>query len=173
MVFNFGIDGYQPQWLTGVTALAAAHGERLGRLAGRRLDRVWLLWDLDDDAWFADGPVLLDFEGEQVEINHQKFDDLSITWNTVDPARPVDWPTDDDIRLAWRHDTSPEIAALPGQTLRVVELLEWTGADVANGMVAVGFTFADGQLTIYNALDENGLAFNPPEPDYRRHPLVG
>ncbi|GAA3470616.1 hypothetical protein [Nonomuraea roseola] len=37
-----------------------------------------MVWDLDEDEGFADCPVLLDFEGEQVEINHRKFDALTI-----------------------------------------------------------------------------------------------
>ncbi|WP_158690490.1 hypothetical protein [Streptomyces sp. 142MFCol3.1] len=41
-----------------------------------------LVWDVQDSEWISDCPVLLDFTGEQVEINHAKFDDLSIAWNT-------------------------------------------------------------------------------------------
>ncbi len=43
----------------------------LAALVGRRLSAVWLVWDRDDDTWFADAPVLLGFEGEQVELCHQ------------------------------------------------------------------------------------------------------
>jgi hypothetical protein len=172
-MFSFGIDGYQPRWIDGLPAITSAHGERLRTLTGRTLTRTWLVWDLTDDSWWADCPVLLDFDGEQVEINHQKFDDLSITWNTVDPAQPVAWPASDNLQLAWRDDTPPELTALHGQTLEAVELLEWTGAsnDMASGMVAVGFILANGHLAIYNALDENGLQFQPPTANYRRHPL--
>ena len=60
-------------------------------LEGRKLTRALLVWDLDEDVWFSDGLILLDFEGEQVEIVHQKFDEISMTWNTVDPAQPLDW----------------------------------------------------------------------------------
>ncbi|MDQ7807286.1 hypothetical protein Q5425_26420 [Amycolatopsis sp. A133] len=83
----FDIRGYQPRWLSGCQAITVAHGRRLRALVGRRLRHVWLLWDLDADEWFADGPVLLDFDGEQAEVNHYEFDDLSITWNTIDPVR--------------------------------------------------------------------------------------
>jgi hypothetical protein len=62
----------------------------LDRLVDRRLTRALLVWDLDEDKWFADCPILLDFEGEQVENNHGKFDELSITWHTIDPARSPD-----------------------------------------------------------------------------------
>ncbi|MEU6339388.1 hypothetical protein ABZ883_00315 [Streptomyces sp. NPDC046977] len=167
-VFDFGIDGYRPDWLNGHPSVAARHGARLAALIGRPLARAWLVWDIRDDEWFADCPVLLDFTGDQVEINHQKFDDVSITWNSADPHQPVVWP---DFDFRWRHDARGELQALQGQILQGVQLLEWTGNDMALGTVAVGFRFPRGQLTVFNALDENGLLFGPPDARYRCHPV--
>ncbi|MFD5946787.1 hypothetical protein ACFWAZ_17390 [Streptomyces collinus] len=137
-------------------------------LIGRPLARVWLVWDVRDDEWFSDCPVLFDFSGEQVEINHQKFDDLSITWNTVDPRRPVRWA---DFDLQWHHDRRPELHVLQDQVLQDVQLLEWTGDDMAQGTVAVSFSFPRGRLTIANALDDNELTLGPPRVHYQRHSL--
>lgn len=102
-MFDFGMEGYRPHWLNGRSAVAADHGRRLRALIGRPLTRGWLVWDVEDDEWFPDCPVLLDFAGERTEVNHRKFDDLSITWNTVDPHRPVKWPGFD---LHRRHSLS-------------------------------------------------------------------
>ena len=172
----FDIQGYEPEWLSGLAPITAAHGQRLQALVGNHLRHAWLLWDLEDDEWFADGPVLLDFGHEQVEINHRKFDDLSVTWNTVDPMGQPAWtlgeqnhPDDHTFRLAWRHDARAETAALQGQQLQSVELLEYAGGDVADGMVAVSFVFPDGRMTISNGLDENALEFGEPDLGYRRH----
>lgn len=168
VMFDFGIKGYQPVWLNGVAETMTSHADRLRTLLGRRLTDTWLVWDESDDEWFADCPVLLDFAGEQIEINHQKFDDLSITWNTVNRATPISWtPTFD---LSWRN--APTLTALRGNTLQSLDLLEWTGHDLAAGSAALGFGFADGYLSIYNALDENGLELGPPGPLWRRHPLA-
>jgi hypothetical protein len=169
VVFDFGIAGYQPRWLNGVNEVANHHGRRLGGLVGRRLTGTWVVWDADDDEWFADCPVVLDFAGERLEVNHQKFDDLSITWNSVDVTRAPAWPTSDGFRLVWRDDVPAVLAAGCGQRLAAVELLEWAGGDLADGGVAVGLRFADGWLTLYNALDENGVAFGQLDPQYRRH----
>ncbi|WP_165944211.1 hypothetical protein [Micromonospora sp. KC213] len=49
-----------------------------------------------------------------------------------------------------------------------MELLEWAGGDLADGGVALGLRFADSWLTLYNALDENGIAFGQLGPQYRR-----
>lgn len=165
---RFGIEDYQPCWLRGVNEILTAHGPRLAALTGQRLRHVWVVWDLDEDEWFTDAPVLLDFGTEQVELDHQRFDELSLTWNTMDPTREI---TDPWFHLQWRAEALPELATLPGQVLRDVELLEWCGGDVADGSVAVGFTFDVAQLTVYNTLDENGFEYQSPGPEYRRHSL--
>jgi hypothetical protein len=138
----FDIQGYEPQWLNGLSSISAAHGSR---------------------RW-------------QVEVNHKKFDDLSITWNIVDPVGQPAWtlgdcghPDDHVFRLAWRSDARAETTALQGQRLQAVELLEYAGGDVADGMVAVSFAFPDGRVTISNGLDENLLEFGEPDPGFHRH----
>ncbi|MCA4751816.1 hypothetical protein [Mycolicibacterium fortuitum] len=170
----FGIPGYEPQWLVGRRTVARTHGRRLHAQVGRRLTRSWLVWNRTNDEWIADCPVLLDFEGEQVEITHQKVDDLSITWNVIDPGAPISYGEDPkDISLAWRDDACPRLAALHGQQLHTVELLVWSGSqtDFASDMVAVSFGFAHDRITISNGLDDNAIEFGPPDPAYRRHPL--
>jgi hypothetical protein len=82
----------------------------------------------------------------------------------IDPTRPVRWPGFD---LAWRPDPLPELHALRGRPLTGVELLEWTAVDLSQGNVDVSFAFEAGRVTVYNALDENGLSFDPPGPNQR------
>ncbi|GAB0105901.1 hypothetical protein JMUB6875_48830 [Nocardia sp. JMUB6875] len=176
----YGIHGYQPRWLTGRAAIESAHGPRLSRLVGRSLSNSWLVWNQADDEWFADCPVVLDFDGERVEITHQKFDELSITWNSIDPHSQRSWsdPVDDDpeihaFHLSWRSDAIAALTALEGQPLLAVDLLERTSqrADFAAGMTAVSFAFADSRVTISNGLDENSLEFGAPQAGYIQHPL--
>ncbi|WDZ84484.1 hypothetical protein [Micromonospora cathayae] len=111
---DFGIPGYRARGLTGRTALAGTHGARLAGLTGRPLTRVWLAWDLTDDSWWSDCPVLLDFAGEQVEVNHWKCDEVAVSWNTVDPSRGVRWPGLDDVPIGWRAEPLPGLAGLVG-----------------------------------------------------------
>ncbi|MFF4272832.1 hypothetical protein [Streptomyces sp. NPDC001536] len=167
-MFDFGVEGYEPRWLRGRGAVVREHGDRLAALAGRPLTRVWMVWDLREDEWFGDCPVLFDFDGEQVEVNHWKLDEISLTWNTVDPGRPVRWT---DFALEWRAEPLPAPAAVRGLPLRRVELLTWTGKDAAEGNVDVSFVFPDARVTVFNALDENGISFAPPSPRQRSHPL--
>ena len=101
--------------------------------------------------------MVFDFDDERLEVNHQKFDDLSITYGSIDVTRMPVWPTSDGFRLRWRSDAPALLAARHGQRLEAVELLEWAGGDLADGAVALGLRFASGWLTIYNAMDENGI----------------
>ncbi|MGC5664634.1 hypothetical protein ACN261_30060 [Micromonospora sp. WMMD723] len=171
MTFDFGIAGYQPAWLNGAAEVAGRHARRLRGLVGRRLTSSWVVWDDDDDTWFADCPVVFDFDDERLEVNHQKFDDLSITYGSIDVTRKPVWPTSDGFRLRWRNDAPALLAARHGQRLEAVELLERAGGDLADGAVALGLRFANGWLTIYNAMDENGVEEGDPSLRYRRHRL--
>ncbi|MEU7295713.1 hypothetical protein AB0A76_21250 [Streptomyces exfoliatus] len=167
-MFDFGIAGYQPAWSDGRSHVVQEHGHRLRGLTGRTLTRVWMVWDLRNDEWFCDCPVLFDFDGQQVEIHHHKLGDLSLTWNMIDPTHPIRWPGFD---LQWRPEPFPGLQALRGLPLKGVELLEWIGGDVAQGNVDISFAFETGRVTVFNALDENGVSFDPPGPSQRSHPF--
>ena len=107
----------------------------------------------------------------QVEINHQKFDDLSLTWNTVDPIGRNAWTVTGNDPMAstplrWRKDACPRLAALGGERLCGVGLLRYTGSDMVGGMIAPTFAFADERVTIANGLDENLIDFGQPSPAF-------
>ncbi|GAB2851227.1 hypothetical protein GCM10022221_58300 [Actinocorallia aurea] len=166
----FGIPGHRPVWIAGARAIAAAHAARLRGLAGRRLDAAWVVWDLDDDTWFADCPVVFSFGGTQVEVNHQKFDELSITWDTIDVTAPiVEVDPEVGFRLEWRRSADPRMVALYGSPLTEAVLLAWGGRDMAQGMTAVGFAFPSGNVAVTNALDENAVEFGPFDPGFWIH----
>ncbi|MEU4094224.1 hypothetical protein [Streptomyces sp. NPDC026673] len=158
-MFDFGIEGYRPRWVSGREAVERGHGDRLRALAGRTLTGVWLVWDAGEDEWFCDCPVLFDFDGEQVEVNHNKLDELSLTWNSVDPRRPLDWF---DFDLRWRAEPLPGLRALLGRRLTRVDLDEWQVQDVPSRTVDITFVFDDTRVRVFNALDENGLDIGPP-----------
>jgi hypothetical protein len=129
------------------------------------------MWEQRQDAWWADGPVVLDFDGRQVEINHMQMDLLSITFGAIDLDTRIDWlghrrlrwlPTFGGPKISWRYDTHSEMAALYGRPLTGVQVLIYRPGkpgDFADGTVSIGFSFGGWQLEIYNALDENGLSF--------------
>jgi hypothetical protein len=173
-VSYFGIPGYEPHWLSGHSLITTVQTNRLESVIGRQLRDSWLVWDHKYDRWLADCPVVLNFDGEQVEICHRKFDELSVTWNTIVPAAAIEWSDADDnapgaSRLEWRNDTDATLAGLHGQQLKRVELLEWCrqALDFGNGTMAISFDFGPERLTIANGLDENNLELGQPDSHYR------
>jgi len=155
--------------MRGVAPIQAAHADALGRLVGRRLTGAAVVQFVEDDSWYAECPVVLDFDGVQVEICHQKFDDLSITFNTIDCGAPITGWEESEFTPVWRFDDD-RIIGYRDQVLRRVALLEWRApGDMADGMVAVEFTFAGGRFAIANGLDENMIEVGERLPEYHGH----
>ncbi|MFD0599751.1 hypothetical protein ACFQZ4_51660 [Catellatospora coxensis] len=62
---------------------------RLLDLVGRTVVAGWTGWDPNRDQWEPHIPLVLVLDGGlQLELQWSKWDDLSITWNTVDLAVP-------------------------------------------------------------------------------------
>ncbi|MFI9202898.1 hypothetical protein [Streptomyces sp. NPDC053048] len=153
-----GISGFKPSFLVGIEAIRQAHGSRLSALVGRRLTGFALVRFVEDGDWFADCPVLLDFDGIQVEVCHWKLDELSIGWGTIDTAAAITGWEWFELTPQWSH-SDERLAPFVGQDLCEVSLLEWrsTSPDLASGTVAVEFVFAGDCLRIVNGLDENRI----------------
>ncbi|KOU63881.1 hypothetical protein ADK55_07805 [Streptomyces sp. WM4235] len=167
-----GISGFEPSFLIGVDAIRQAHGSLLAALAGRRLTGFALVRFAEDGDWFADCPVVLDFDGIQVEVCHWKFDELSISWDAIDTAVTITGWESSELTPRWSH-SDEHLEPFVGQELREVTLLEWRPAerDLAAGTVAVEFVFASGCLRIVNGLDENRIEVDAAHPDYVQHRL--
>ena len=167
-----GISGFEPSFLVGFEAIRQVHGSRLATLAGRRLTGFAVVRFAEDGDLFADCPVVLDFDGIQVEVCHWKFDELSIGWDTIDTAADIAGWESFEVTPQWSQ-LDERLEPFVGQELREVALLEWrpAGCDLAAGTVAVEFAFAGDRLRIANGLDENCIEVGGAPPDYVRHQL--
>jgi hypothetical protein len=154
-----GIEGWEPVWHYDAEALAAVHRHRFAQIIGRKLGAGWLMWDMAERGWFADGPVVLNFGSTQVEITHRKFDECAITWNQIDRDLPIDWYEHFD----WRPDPHAALRNARGKRLRAVSVIELvTVAEWRPRILhAIEFLFDGARLAIYNAMDENGLTDVP------------
>jgi hypothetical protein len=168
-----GIPGFEPSFLVGIDAVRAVHGSRLAGLAGRRLSGFAVVRFGEDGEWFADCPVVLDFDGIQVEVCHWKLDELSIGWDTIDTRAAITGWEQADFTPVWSH-ADERLRPFAGRELREAALLEWrpSGRDLAAGNVAVEFDFGSaGCFRIANGLDENLVETGAAQPDYVRHRL--
>ncbi|MER5865132.1 hypothetical protein [Kitasatospora sp. NPDC002040] len=144
----------------------------MAELTGRRLTGFALVRFAEDGDWFADCPVVLDFDGIQVELCHWKLDELSIGWDAIDTTAAITGWESSEFTPRWSH-SDERLELCLGDVLREVTLLEWQPADrdLAAGTVAVEFTFASGCLRIVNGLDENSIEVGAAHPNYVRHRL--
>ncbi|MGP4099892.1 hypothetical protein [Nonomuraea sp. KM90] len=168
-----GISGFEPTFLVGLQDIREKHGQGLAALGGRRLTGFALVRFVEDGDWYAECPVVLGFDGVQVEISHSKFDELSIGWNTIDTKAAITGWEYDELTPAWSR-ADERLEPFVGQELREVALLEWHPSsrhDIAGGTVAVEFVFDMGRFHIANALDENSIALGDADPEFVRHPL--
>ncbi|MFD8596671.1 hypothetical protein ACFV1L_16880 [Kitasatospora sp. NPDC059646] len=167
-----GITDFEPSFLVGIETVRQAHESRLATLVGRRLTGFALVRFVEDGDWFADCPIVLEFEGLHVEICHSKFDELSISWNTIDTAGAITGWEWFELTPEWSR-SDERLEPFVGQELRQVALLEWRPAcrDTAAGTVVVELTFTEGRLRIVNGLDENRIELAAPQPDDVRHRL--
>jgi hypothetical protein len=127
--------------------------------------------------------VILAFDdGRALEISWQRFDELSITWNTIDvTVTPRAWVLSP---LEWRSQAHIALRATVGHDVTRVDTTElclrtWpTGAaGRAQSMWMTGgiwFQTATSGLHVLNALDENDLSNEMPplaSTDERRSPI--
>ncbi|MFJ8747561.1 hypothetical protein ACIRL2_50580 [Embleya sp. NPDC127516] len=168
-----GISGFEPVFLVGIEAVREEHGARLAALGGRRLTGCSLVRFVEDGGWFADCPVVVDFDGVRVEICHRKFDELSIGWNTIDTTAQVTGWQWVESTPAW-SGTDARLEPFVGQILRDASLLEWrpSGRDLAYATIAVEFAFDTGRFRVANGLDENSIEVGKAHTDYVRHRLA-
>lgn len=161
--------GWLPNWAPAAGQIQSQRSE-LRRLVGARVADGWIVWNHEHDEWFADLPVVIRLEdGRQLEVSWQKFDELSVTWNTVDvsvaPTAWVTWP------LSWRSAVHPALVAVTGKVIAGVAATEHLFTtrrlhadgreDDERGQWLTGGLWleTDGHgLHIFNALDENGLS---------------
>jgi len=153
---------------TTVHALVGHHGKRLRALIGTRLETSWVAWEVaDDDEWFQDEAVVLGFAEAQLEIACSHFDRLALTWGEIDTAKPPahtgTWKGSFD--LEWRPDSLKELSTLRGATLEGICVLEYGPDAAVSGLTGkewllsgLEFTFSNGTVQVFNALDQIGVA---------------
>ena len=114
------IPRYKPRWINGTAAFREAHRSVLTALAGRTIAATFVLWDLQRDEHFTEGPVILVVDGlGPVEVCANKFDELSLTLGLIDIDQPVRWDWDEEPwHFEWRRDAIPILRRVVGCQIR-------------------------------------------------------
>lgn len=181
---------YLPYYLNSVQAVLETHSSALSSLLGKSLTDSWVVWEQNEDEWFNDAPVVLNFEGVHLELNFFKLDELSITFDTLDLHQKPDWYGLTNFDLIWRKDVLKELVDVKGfylERMTVTEYLfetevmenrtypELVGQKNAAWLLSgLSFWFGDSKfVTVHNGLDENAVSAEQPKGyNFREHPIT-
>lgn len=169
--FVHQISGYRPRWLYTAREVLDVHGSRLAGLVDAELRRTWLTWDTDTDEWFAEGPVIFEFDSCRLTVCHRRTGECSLSWDDLDPHEPVD-AGDESLRLSWRADPLPVLSTIAGQKLRVLDLIEAGDPDGRWMIEAVELGFLEAHCRLCNTDGQNDLATGPAPAEPRRRVRV-
>ncbi|GIG00327.1 hypothetical protein [Catellatospora citrea] len=122
----WGLEGYRPEPVTSVAGLRGAHGDHLRSLVGRRLTRIRGLCHVAEGDRCPTLPVVLELEGERLELATEGFDRLFVSRDDLadDLLPDTDDQDDPEQEVGWADLARAELDALLGATVTAVRVLE-------------------------------------------------
>jgi len=163
-----GIPGYKPLFLDDPAEFIRLHKDFLSSLIGQSISRYWLMWDLKNDDWNTDGPVILEIGGTQVELCVFQTDQLSLTRDSIDLVAPLDWyGAAEEFPLRWQNSPFPELYSALHCPIHHIHLLTHKPLPFSSSpspIYGLEFTLEDANgslsyFSLHNGLDENALSF--------------
>jgi hypothetical protein len=154
------IQGYNPKWVLDKVEAENFIGVWSRQWVGKTIERTFVGWYESNDSWYEDLPIILIIGGEQIEICWQKFDSLSITKNQINVDNCISY----DEKIPYRENALSALSGAIGKRILSVKLgmsfmtLEEKVIPMIN---SVDFELENGFLSIFNALDENGVSNVP------------
>ena len=180
---------YSPNYLNSAQLVIESHQAAIKGLLGKSLTESWVVWELNENGWFNDAPIVLNFEGTRLELNYFGMSELSITFNTLSLSEKLNWYGLTNLDLVWREDSLKELVAVKGLHLKKVEVAEFlfetevvqnrntpelVGQKDADWLLSgLSFWFDEQHVSIHNGLDENAISFERPEGyNFRYHKVT-
>jgi hypothetical protein len=162
VIFILGIKNYNPKFYNDLSQLINNHKPRLQGLKGKQIKEIWVAWEQTEDAWFKDLPVIIRFEGCQLEICAYKTDEYAVSFDQIDVSEAIDYCGTDFV-LRWEKNHLKDLNNFINKRILKVEIIEWMGK-----LTGMGFHLEDGYFAVCNGLDENEVCFNRnEEPQYK------
>ena len=72
-------------------------------LLGKRVLRVFGVWDLPDNSWFEETPIIIEFENGMLSVVTKSFHSISVLWNVLFPSEKPTW-LGEAPELDWSED---------------------------------------------------------------------
>ena len=110
------------------------YGELMSNLIGKKLIRLYGVWDQIDSEWFVDPPMLLEFEHGELAVNTLSDQKIAVLWNEISHTQKPVWFDTPPKEFEWKEDlTWKEYYDLGGRELGRIEIIACDTAVV--GMV--------------------------------------
>lgn len=151
----WGIENYEPNFTENFDDALQMCRRFKSQIIGGTIEKTWVAWQEGDDSWSADAPVILRISGNNFEICFTKLSDFAFTSNLIDIEKPFLWCGSEELQLHWRLNSLPTLQNAVGQRVNGFQLI---GLGIP---LFLSFQLEQGQLLIYNALDENGVSDQP------------
>jgi hypothetical protein len=162
-----GIPSYKPKFHNRGNSFKNEFEKTLIELIGKKIDRYWLMWDLNENEWLADGPVILEINGQRFEFTAYQLDDFSMTINSFELSEKLDWyGSGDEMPLEWKENPKIELSKNLNKVITEINILTYDFYQKNNEseyiLVGIEFVFEkesesdmENYFSIYNGLDQN------------------
>ena len=123
---EWGIKNYQPQWTESPIDLS----ELISQISfiSSPVISFWSLWDMEDDQWFCDAPIVICTPNHQLEFCATQLSKFSFSVNSVDLDASVNWcgdeGIDDALPLRWVKNKNPEFKNWAKKEIIDIEIIE-------------------------------------------------
>lgn len=161
----FGIKNYTPMFFEDKNKFTKKHRNKLRSLIGLNIDEVWTVHDASNGLFWAESPVIIGVEGNQLEFCSFKDNEIAVTWDEIDLEEKLDWYGIQDLNLEWRKNAIENINDIIAQAIREIEIIEVMFDSKENNsfstfLQGLGFAIEKGYLSIFNAFDETGFSYS-------------
>ena len=171
-----GIPNYKPNFHTTAKAFKLEFEEVLQQLIGKKIERFWLLWDIKENEWLKDGPVILEIDGSRFEFTVYQLEEFSLTINSFELTEKLDWyGSGAEMPLCWKENGKSELIKNLNKRIVAINLLTYSfvselvesGKKHETGAMLTGIEFVlekekdsdtEHFFSIYNGLDQNEIA---------------
>lgn len=164
-----GIPSYKPKFHRNGKSFKNEFEKTLTELIGKKIERYWLMWNLNENEWLADGPVVVEINGQRFEFTAYQLDDFSMTVNSFELSEKLDWyGSGDEMPLAWKENPKTELNKNLNKVVSEINILTYDFYQKSNESeyILVGIEFVlekesesdkENFFSIYNGLDQNEL----------------
>ena len=158
-----GISTYKPNFHTSAKKFKNEFDQILFGLIGKKIERFWLMWDVKENEWLADGPVILEIDGKRFEFTVYQIAEFSLTINSFELSDKLDWyGSGNEMPLIWKENGKAELTKSLNKRIVGINILTYT----MQTELLTGIEFVlekesefdkENFFSIYNGLDQNEL----------------